>query len=577
MAQTIAKLPSRIFNGQNLVYVTLGAFTVLFYTALFPPVELPFLAWFALVPWLMCVKNCPVSRHIPISYLVGLALAFITVFWLEPITVPGYIGTCLYLALYWVLAAWAIHRLINVHRWPAFIAVPIVWVACEHLRSWVITGFPWFYLGHSQATNLWVIQVADLVGAYGVTFVVAMVNGLLVDIIVQAQRRKWQVRRTIVGASITTVTVAATLGYGLFRLGEDTFYLGPKLAVVQEDYPLTVEGDSHAYDMFLDYMSGSMKAAKHNPDMIIWPETCVAWSINPEFMNASPDLKKDGEERKLLQAMQRSSEHIWGRLVRHARDANASLIVGAISEHINQPGVYPKSDKYNSAMILDRRGELTGRYDKIHLVLFGEFVPFRYTFHRLYRFLNENMTPYGRGGTEYSLTHGDIDKPNRFELKTDTGQYRYAIAICYEDTMAYLIRRFTSAGAGTKQIDFLVNISNDGWFNHSCELPQHLRICVFRAVENRIGVARAVNTGISAFIDPNGRIEQVVTDYTGRDYGPGVRGYLVQNIKLDTRVTVYSRYGDWFAITCFIISLIVAFKVDSLATYVRKRLVKNRS
>jgi apolipoprotein N-acyltransferase len=570
IAKSMGRLVNSLFCWANVSCLAMSGLTVLCYAALFPPIELSFLAWVALVPWLLCMVFYPARRHLPISYIAGLAFSGITVWWILPITIPGYVSLCLYLACYWLLAAWMIHRLIGEHNVPAFVAVPVVWVGCEYLRTWVITSFPWFFLGHSQVKFLPMIQIADLVGAYGVSFVVAMVNGLAVDSIRLIYLRRGQMRRIGVGVSVTAGVFFGTLIYGYFRLGQDTIYSGPKLAVIQEDYPLTVEGDPQSYEMFRDYLQFSRAAGEEHPAMIIWPETCVSWPVNPEFLNASPEQEPDQSKRDRLRRMQRSSRDVLDILSEHATKAGAYLIVGSLSEE------YSASRRYNSAIILDPDGTIGGRYDKIHLVLFGEFVPFRYTWPRLYRFLNENMTPYGRDGFEYSLTHGDINGVNRFELKSSGRSYRYAIAICYEDTMAYLIRRFARPENGKKQIDFLVNISNDGWFNHSCELPQHLYICAFRAVENRIGIARSVNTGISGFINPNGEIEQVVTDPAGRTYGEGVRGYCVQNIKLDTRTTVYSRLGDWFAIMCFIISLAAAVKVESWSAWIKKYLFRSR-
>jgi apolipoprotein N-acyltransferase len=119
--------------------------------------------------------------------------------------------------------------------------------------------------------------------------------------------------------------------------------------------------------------------------------------------------------------------------------------------------------------------------------------------------------------------------------------------------MPYVSRRFVIGPDGKKRVDFLLNISNDGWFLHSNELPQHLAICVFRAVENRVGIARAVNTGISGFIDADGRIHDLVADVRGRYHGPGVDGYSVSNVEVDARRSLYSRIGDVFAVLCCVL------------------------
>jgi apolipoprotein N-acyltransferase len=325
--------------------------------------------------------------------------------------------------------------------------------------------------------------------------------------------------------------------YGEWRLSQNTTRPGPVISVVQEDFPMFVDGDSaDIYDVLDGHVQLSVRAAKDRPDMIVWPETSVGVSVNPEFLNATPAQNSYRHE-------QPHSEVFNDTLVKLAQVAGAYLIIGQISKDLNPPGHYPSVDKYNSAQIYDRNGRYVDRYDKIRPVLFGEVVPFRYTIPWLYRFLNENMTPYGKGGYEYSLTAGHAFK--RFTLPTNSGEFHYAIAICYEDTMAELVLKNAMPKDGDKPIDFLVNLSNDGWFNHSCELPQHLKISVFRAVENRLPMARSVNTGISGFIDSNGKVENVVRSGS-KIYGPGIRGHATQQIKIDSRVTLYSRIGDDF-------------------------------
>jgi apolipoprotein N-acyltransferase len=283
--------------------------------------------------------------------------------------------------------------------------------------------------------------------------------------------------------------------------------------------------------------------------MIVWPETCVGCSINPEFLNGNPTDEWGQKE-------QPHGKVFADAVTSLAKTAGSYLVVGAISKEYYPAGHYPAVDKFNSALVYDRDGRYLDRYDKIRLVLFGEVVPFRFTWPALYRFLNENMTPYGKDGFEYSLTCGREYK--RFTMKTSHGEYRYSVAICYEDTMADLIRKFVQPKDGRKQIDFLINLSNDGWFNHSCELPQHLEICVFRAVENRLAIARSVNTGISGFISPNGEISNLVSS-NGRVWGPGIRGAEMQELKIDSRIALYSRIGDWPVIVMTILVAVGGF------------------
>ncbi len=553
-----------LFSWRNFSTLALGLVTPILYASLFPPVELYGLAWVTLVPWLLCVQTFSLRRQLVISTIAGMVFYLIGVWWIAIVTIPGYICMVIFFGLLWPLAGLAIHNMTKIYRVPLFIAVAVVWTGMEHSRSWLVTGFPWFFLGHSQVKVLSIIQIADLVGAYGVTFVVAMVNGVFAGMAYHVYRRTWNGRKAVASLVVTLVVLLLTFVYGTWRLTQETTHKGPRIAAVQEDFPLTVFGRGAGLsDSINALISLSYQAADEKPDLIVWPETCIGVSINPEFRLAKP---RDDRMRRI----QKVSNDVHQTLAEHARIWNSQLIIGAISKVHNGQSEHPVLDKYNSAIVYSSEGRMIGRYDKMHLVLFGESVPFRYSIPKLYRFLNENMTPYGQGGFEYSLTPGKDAK--RFDLSAGGRNYRYSVAICYEDVMPYLIRRFVDPVDGKKQIDFLVNISNDGWFDHSSELPQHLYICVFRAVENRIGIVRAVNTGISGFIDPRGRIEQLVGD--GR-YGPGIRGVAVQQITLDDRVTIYSRYGDWFAVVCSVLMAVSILRLEWLARRFQKKGVRN--
>lgn len=534
ITEKFSRLKKQIVTRSNGINLALTLATVLLYSALFPPIEISWLAFVALVPWLTLVFRCGPREQVVFSFLAGLGFYLLNVTWILPITIPGYISMSIYLALYWPVAGVLIRALYQRWSLPLVLVVPLVWVALEYIRGLGPLGFQWFYLGHSQADNLSLIQIADLGGAYAVSFMLALINVALFEWI--CFRKISSFRHKLFNFSTASLILISTLLYGQWRLSQNTTRPGPAISVIQEDFPMFVEGDSpDIYDVFDGHLQLSFRAASDKPDLIVWPETSIGVSINPEFLVAKP-------EKKRYQYEQPHSEVFVKTLKELAEAANSYLIVGALSKNFNLPGHYPEVDKYNSAIIYDRKGNYTDRYDKIRPVLFGEVVPFRYSIPWLYRFLNENMTPYGKDGYEYSLTQGQTLK--RFTLSTPAGDFRYAIAICYEDTMADLVRENARPNDHKKPIDFLVNLSNDGWFNHSSELPQHLKISVFRAVENRLAIARSVNTGISGFINPDGSIEKVVRNGT-KLYGSGIRGHLTHQIKIDSRVTLYSRLGDW--------------------------------
>lgn len=201
--------------------------------------------------------------------------------------------------------------------------------------------------------------------------------------------------------------------------------------------------------------------------------------------------------------------------------------------------------------------------------MFGEFVPFRYgRLHWFYKWLN-GITPWGRSGREYSLTAGQEFKLLRLDAPSQGNRtYHFGVPICYEDCMPYVCRTFVGHHPSGQRADFLLNISNDGWFNHGAEHVQHLAVCVFRAVENRVAIARAVNTGVSAFIDPLGRIYGPVTK-AGRMVGPRVNGFSVETLKLSERLTPYTRFGDWFGNACCVLAGLMM--AESVLTRLRRR------
>lgn len=576
---------------------------------IFPPHAIWPLTLVCLVPW--AVATCRTQRAWLVhwlSFLVGWGFFLVALRWLRPITGLGYAALGLYLAIYWTLAAWAI-RTGRRHGVSPLWTLPLAWVACEYLRATVMTGFPWLFLSHGLYRQLPLIQISDLTGAYGVTFLAGLVNGVLVELAL----RRWPSpgvqtsgRQLWIGVAVTLGLLAATLGYGWYRLRQVDFenspeLHGPRIAVVQHDFPLvsTPPYGDHPYVVLVSYLSLAAQAAREKPDLIALPETVWSAYQNIDFIEKREAVSEvrpgswdwafachqaasafargdypavnvvisDLERRLQKLAAVRPEANLPAKLPRLPAEGGAAIttLVGAVSIEQFPESTYPKVKYYNSVLIYDPDGiQRRERYDKHHLVPFGEFVPFRrgrflgLDLHWLYRRLNA-LSPFSQGGQiEYSLTPGE--RFTVFDLQTASGPRRFGTPICYEDATPYVIRGFvwarTPEYGWQRRVDFLVNVSNDGWFQHSNELPQHLAICAFRAVENRVSIARAVNTGISGFIDPNGRIYSVV-EKDGRSFGPGVIGYDVQHVYLDRRASLYGRFGDWFALLCLFLTAIL--------------------
>lgn len=562
---------------------------------IFPPDGLWPLTFVALAPWAFAVCH---TQRAWLAHWLSLAFGWgfflIALRWLYPVTGLGYVALAFYLAIYWVLACWALRTGRRRGISPAFV-LPVVWVACEYLRAWVMTGFPWLFLSHAFHAQLPLIQICDLTGAYGVSFLAAMVNGIVVEFALwrwpSLDSRKMK-QQAWAGVALAVILFGATMGYGYWRLGKSEFVKGPRVAVIQADFPhySVPPYGAHPYEIIATYLSVGAEAAAEKPDLLVFPESVWQATQNIGFLevehHAVPGISADtwaysklcheavsafarGDYATANTVIERWETGIQRiAKLRPELDLPSSLpklpeaggvpvtvLVGSTSVETLPEAAYPRMKRYNSALVYDADGtQRRQRYDKTHLVPFGEVVPFRYgRFHWLYRWLN-SLSPFSSGGqVEYSLTPGE--RLTTFWLNYDGRTAEFGAPICYEDVMPYIPRAFVWEGS-RRRVDFLVNISNDGWFLHSNELPQHLAICTFRAVENRVGIARAVNTGISAFIDPNGRVYSPVND-NGRVFGTGIEGYSIEHVFLDDRYSFYGQYGDWLARLCLLLSAIL--------------------
>jgi len=534
----------------------LGA-SALLLTAIHPPVGWASLAWVAYVPFVLaCGPTVPRRALGLAAYAVGLLYWLGNLYWIIPITAIGWVAFCLYMAVLWPVMALAL-QYARKRRLPLFLATAVVVAGAERLQGFPLGGFFWRFLAHSQFQNPTVIQIADLVGAGGVSFVLAMVSGLVAELILAAGdagllRAAPLTRLILVGAA-----VVGTVTYGRWRIAQTEVSTapGPLVASIQSNVPQSVKRSFQASEeMFTDLMEMSKAAAQAGPELIVWPETTVQAMLDYKTW---PFLTEDplrGQFDKVLR------DHAKGR---------AWVLVGAYGGQIRQDDQGDVAlDRFNSAFLYRPDGtQDPQRYDKIHLVLFGEYLPFKNSFHWLYNLLMK-FTPYNY---DYTLDPGrectvfDMD-PNR--AFTGSVPYRFGVIICYEGTIPWLGRRFALDGQGHKRIDWLVNISNDGWFvrfsghpptvRPSAELAQHVAVCTFRAVENRVPILRSVNTGISCLIDSCGRVHDgFVASSPGLPVKAldrtGMAGWFIDRMPIDKRVSAFSRHGRWLDNLCAVL------------------------
>ncbi len=543
-------------------FALLSLTTLVAMSLIFAPISLWPLSFVCLVPWLVYVGSAGQAPRVYFhSLLLGLAFFLINMRWMYPATGWGYLAISIYQAFYLPVVAIPVRSVVRRRHWPLAIVFPFVWVGGEMLRAVLISGFPWFFLAHSAYKFLPIIQVSDFVGAYGVSFIIAAMNGAIADLVIRrlssgrSGAAGISLRSARVGIAVALILLFGSLGYGWFRLHQDTIAEGPKVAVLQGDFLNSVHGKQvspvEKRDFYLDMIDG---AAGEKPDLFLLPETPWTMFLNPEI-------------RDFYRLCRDSFEELQHRSTKY----NAHLVIGSISKIRTPYDLLTKERLYNSAMVFNPDGRELARYDKIHLVYFGEIVPFRFGRLRpLYFWLNSIMPFSGSDGSrEYSLFPGEEFRTfSMTPASMPDSTFQFGTPICYEDVMPYVAREFVSGGHNKKQADFLLNISNDGWFGRGVQQPQHLAICVFRAVENRVGIARSVNTGVSGFIDPTGHRYGLVPGESATMAGDNA-GYSVAHVKTDSRYTIYSQYGDWFGWLCVIVWF--AFFVDYWIVRVQTR------
>jgi apolipoprotein N-acyltransferase len=562
---TVAAAPARPRAGRRLLLLALttGALLWLCYS----PVAWGWLAWFALVPLLGLVRASARRRTLYLSaWAGGLLFCLPAMQWMrvaDPRMYFTWIFLAVYCSLYFPLALYLIRLLDRRTPLPLVVSVPVVWTALEFLRSTFGTGFSWYLLGHSQHAFLPMIQIADLTGVYGVSFLVAAVNALLFEIL--WGRRAFRVwlagpdtlpRWGRLGLLVQGLAILAALTgtalYGFWQLGQDSLTPGPRIALIQGNLDQRLRNDSAVSDDAAQRVANHFKelsdlAARYYPDLIVWPETSY-----PQDWVEEADGKPSEHSRQTAERM--------------ASRWQTNILVGINSAVAEGEG---RARRYNSAVLIGKNGKLAGRYDKIHRVPFGEYVPLRDWLPWMNYF-----APYD---FDYSVWPGL--QHTRFWLTNDaTGKsFTFGALICYEDADPEVARPYVQ---GRGPVDFLLNISNDGWFDGSSEHDEHLAICRFRAIECRRSVARSVNMGISAVIDSNGRVlrpeslplpeakfdpeDHVWTVPMTRGGTPElpiaewhqykkVPGVLLAVIPVDNRTSLYALGGDWLPWACWVV------------------------
>jgi apolipoprotein N-acyltransferase len=411
-----------------------------------------------------------------------------------------------YLALYTgLLTAWISVRSANL---ATLILLPACGVAMEYVRAHFLTGFPWEFLGYSQFRLLPIIQIADLFGVYGVSALVFFTNGIIAFAWLALTRHTWQQRPVtpLLGRTsllLLAFVVALTWSYGRLRLmavsKAVTDSPHAKIAVVQGNIDQARKWDPAYQQATIDkYQKLSAKIVAAGADLVIWPETATPFYLF--------------RDRELTQ-----------QILAGIRRTQTDYLIGSPA-YTHQKGAL---QLHNSTYLIDRNARMRGRYEKVHLVPFGEYVPFK----RWLPFLGKLVAEVG-----------DF-KPGRRGSTLKWRNQKLGPLICYEIIFPHLARAMAASGA-----NLLVSQTNDAWFGRTSAAYQHFSMAVFRAVENRRSLVRAANTGISGYIEPTGKIREQTHLFED--------AAITQSVALMDIPTVYTRIGDLFAQICLALTTI---------------------
>jgi apolipoprotein N-acyltransferase len=507
----------------------LAAVTAAFFLAFaFPKYDLGWIAWIGLIPLLLAISGVNGKKAFLLSMLCG-AIFFAAVFsW--AFEIPGYkllhhaiLG--IYLGLYFGVFGWAFTLITK--RFSIFAALssaPFLWISLEYLRSnFFFLALPFALLAHSQYKYPWVIQFAAVTGAYGISFLIVLVNSaltLLLLILFSKLKILGFPGLTLPSRKSTTsliLSAVALTGLALFYgntiLSRQAVGNKIKLSVLQGNIDQQKKADPkrHAAYIIQTYTNLTRQAAADQPDLILWPEAST-----PGFVLKSHRLLK--------------------KISTLIAEINTPFLIGS-SEYPKfiKDRALRREDVGNTALYFSPEGKYIGQYLKILLLPFGEQIPYEDVISWPAFIVPEDKKTYEIPGQEYTL----------FSL----GDTKFGAVICWEVVFPQLFRTFVKNGA-----NFMINLTNEGWFGESAAPYQFLSMSVFRAVENRISLARAANTGISCFIDPYGRITGRVWNNNKDIY---VAGYLTQDISLSQEKTLYTNYGDVFVYLNIVIAVLM--------------------
>ncbi len=498
----------------NIIPAVLSVLSAILLIVCFPPFNLSFLAWIALVPLFSIPKELSAKRTFILYYFAGFIFWLCHIWWINYVTSLGYVVLSGYLALFFGFLGLLLKLFREKTGYPILFIAPPLWIFFEFIRTYFpIIGFPWSLLGYSQWQNISLIQISSITGVYGVSFLIVMINAAIADLVLQKTSKSTCLCFLGFGRQVRNLLLSLLIIITIVIRGWDAIPFGErggcdcqkfKISVIQGNISQNIKWDEEYVEEIVNtYAELSIYAGKEpNISLMVWPETSY-----PDYVDT---------EGSLFQRVRTLTHYL-----------DMPLLLGAIT--------YQNNRDYNSALLILPDGEIKQVYNKIHLVPFAEYIPLKSSL----SFLGNIFPQIGNfsEGTEYSIFN--VSDGVRYSGSSESSdKNNFATLICFEDVFPNLARKFTKKGA-----DFLIVITNDAHFKQSPALWQHFTHSVFRAVENRRPVVRAANNGISGFIDSYGRPVKILNE---KGKATGIRGYATSEILPSSDKTLYTRFGDLF-------------------------------
>lgn len=485
----------------------------------FPPYRLGFLAYVALIPFFLLLEHKNLAQTIKWGYLVGLFMNIGTLWWINLVTVPGAIAAILYLPIYMIIYA-LLHNFLSNRLRPKYFywCIPFLWTGIEYLRSLGVLGFPWCSLAYTQSYYLNLIQYVSITSAYGVSFWVVTINVVIWLILKNTSNFK----KLVIYYLLLLLLFILPWIYGRMVIPKEQ--PAPdnsiKVGLIQGNIdPYVKWNDAFLAENWRIYHELTLAAAQQQPHLIIWPETAV-----PDYLRISslflPNI------REMLQQIK------------------TPLITGAPDFQYMEDQSYLS---FNGVFLLTPDDPGFQVYHKIHLVPFGERVPFTESLPWLKDFLER--LEMGEGNFSPGQKIVSFDVPITFGIHDSLAEQsrrrflKIPVIICFESLFPELVRSFILNGA-----DILVIITNDAWFKRSPAPYHHAQMAVFRAIENRVSIARCANTGVSMFVDPYGRTLKASPIFQAL--------YLVHDLPLRKTTTFFTKHGNLFTLSISLLNLV---------------------